>query len=69
MTEEEEISHEFCDELEPKPERERRHLRPHGLEVRGKGVIDAAGIVGYYTMLSMVMNTARTPLPAGARRG
>jgi len=30
------------------------------------GVIDAVGITGYYTMLAMVMNTARTPLPAGA---
>ena len=30
------------------------------------GVIDALGIVGYYTMLSLVMNTTRTPLPAGA---
>ncbi len=29
------------------------------------GVIDAVGIVGYYTMLAMVMNTARTPLPDG----
>jgi 4-carboxymuconolactone decarboxylase len=31
-----------------------------------QGVIDALGISGYYTMLAMVMNTARTPLPAGA---
>ena len=31
-----------------------------------RGVIDALGIVGYYTMLSIVMNTTRTPLPAGA---
>jgi len=31
-----------------------------------RGVIDAIGIVGYYTLLAMVMNTARTPLPAGA---
>jgi 4-carboxymuconolactone decarboxylase len=30
------------------------------------GVIDALGLAGYYTMLAMVMNTARTPLPAGA---
>jgi len=31
------------------------------------GVIDAIGITGYYTMLAMVMNTARTPLPDGAK--
>jgi len=31
-----------------------------------QGVVDALGITGYYTLLAMVMNTARTPLPSGA---
>jgi 4-carboxymuconolactone decarboxylase len=31
------------------------------------GVIDAIGITGYYSMLAMVMNTARTALPDGMR--
>lgn len=35
-------------------------------EVGEQGVIDVLGITGYYTMLAMVMNTARTPLPEGA---
>ena len=30
-----------------------------------QGIIDVLGITGYYTTLAMVMNTARTPLPAG----
>jgi 4-carboxymuconolactone decarboxylase len=30
-----------------------------------QGIIDVLGITGYYTMLAMVMNTARTPLPDG----
>src|SRR5882672_3851008 len=30
-----------------------------------QGVIDGLGITGYYTMLAMVMNTTRTPLPPG----
>jgi 4-carboxymuconolactone decarboxylase len=30
-----------------------------------RGVIDAVGIIGYYTLLAMIMNTAQTPLPAG----
>ena len=34
-----------------------------------RGVIDAVGIIGYYTLLAMVMNTAHTPLPAGAEPG
>ena len=32
-----------------------------------QGVIDVMGIAGYYTMLAMVMNTTRTPLPDGAK--
>jgi 4-carboxymuconolactone decarboxylase len=28
-----------------------------------RGVVDFVGIVGYYSLLAMVMNTARTPLP------
>jgi 4-carboxymuconolactone decarboxylase len=34
-----------------------------------KGVVDTLGLVGYYTMLAIVMNTARTPLPTGATPG
>ena len=34
-----------------------------------QGVIDTLGLVGYYSMLAMVMNTARTPMPAGAMPG
>jgi 4-carboxymuconolactone decarboxylase len=30
-----------------------------------QGVVDILGISGYYTMLAMVLNTARTPMPAG----
>ena len=30
-----------------------------------RGVIDLVGAVGYYSMVSMVLNTARVPLPAG----
>ena len=33
------------------------------------GVIDTVGILGYYQMLAMVMNTARTPLPEGVEPG
>jgi 4-carboxymuconolactone decarboxylase len=36
-------------------------------KVGEQGVIDVLGITGYYTMLAMVMNTARTPLPDGAK--
>jgi 4-carboxymuconolactone decarboxylase len=32
-----------------------------------QGVIDALGLMGQYTMLAMVLNAARTPLPPGAK--
>ena len=38
-------------------------------KVGEQGVIDVLGITGYYTMLAMVMNTTRTPLPEGATPG
>jgi 4-carboxymuconolactone decarboxylase len=31
-----------------------------------QGVVDAIGLTGWYTLVAMVLNTARTPLPAGA---
>jgi len=31
-----------------------------------QGIIDTVGIAGYYTFLGMVLNTARTPVPASA---
>jgi 4-carboxymuconolactone decarboxylase len=34
-----------------------------------QGVIDTVGIVGYYTLLAMVMNTTRTPIPPDAKPG
>ncbi len=34
-----------------------------------QGVIDAVGITGYYTLLAMVLNTARTPLAPGRTPG
>ena len=30
-----------------------------------QGVVDLIGTIGYYAMLAMIMNVARTPLPAG----
>ena len=32
-----------------------------------QGAVDLLGIVGYYTMLSVLMNGACTPAPAGAK--
>jgi len=66
MTEDEEVLYDFCDELNRNQSVSDATYARVVAKFGEQGVIDAAGIVGYYTMLSMVMNTARTPLPAGA---
>lgn len=63
MTAEEAVLYDFCDEL----------MRTQGVgdvayarmvaTFGEKGVVDTVGIVGYYTMLAMMLNTARTPPP------
>jgi 4-carboxymuconolactone decarboxylase len=66
MAADEEIVYTFFDELR----------RTHGVSdatyatavgrLGEQGVVDALGIHGYYTLIASVLNTARTPLPAGA---
>ena len=34
-----------------------------------EGVVDLTGVVGYYAMIAMLMNVARTPLPDGVEPG
>jgi 4-carboxymuconolactone decarboxylase len=65
MLEEEEILYDFCMELQ----------RNHGVSdptyaraverFGEQGVVETVSLVGYYTMISMILNTARTPLPDG----
>jgi 4-carboxymuconolactone decarboxylase len=66
MTEEEEILYDFCDELWRNQSVSDATYARMVAKFGEQGVIDAVGIIGYYTMLSMVMNTTRTALPAGA---
>jgi 4-carboxymuconolactone decarboxylase len=66
MVDEEEILYDFCMELQ------RNHsvsdtTYERALDRFGEqGVIEVVSLVGYYTMLSMISNTSRAPLPAGA---
>ena len=65
MSEDEAAVYDFCMEL----------LHTHGVSdptyaravslFEEKGVIDTIGIMGYYSLLAMVMNSARTPLREG----
>jgi len=66
MTEDEDILFTFCDELRRNQDvSDTTYARMVG-RFGERGVIDTVGLVGYYTMIAMVLNTARTPLPAGA---
>ena len=67
MAEEEEILYDFCTELlNNKSVSDGTYAR--ALAKWGEpGVVEAAALEGYYTFLSMVMNTARSPVPAGAK--
>jgi len=65
MSADEEIIHDFCTEL--------RHQQcvsdaTYARTVNRfgeQGVIDITGLCGYYSLLGMIMNVARTPLPPG----
>ena len=69
MADDEALLYDFCTEL----------FHNHGVsdatyarmvsQFQEIGVIDTIGIMGYYSMLAMVMNTARTPLRDGQTPG
>lgn len=63
MLDDEALVHDFCIELhQQKQVSDRTYLA--ALERFGEqGVVDMVGINGYYTLLAMVMNTARTAVP------
>lgn len=66
MADDEALVHDFCLELQ------QRHCisdatYAHALALFGEqGVVDLAGLIGYYTLLAMVMNMARTAAPPSA---
>jgi 4-carboxymuconolactone decarboxylase len=67
MAEDEQILYDFCSELlHNQSVSDATYAR--AVEKFGEaGVVEAASLEGYYTYLSMVMNVARSPLPAGAK--
>src|SRR4029453_9220898 len=65
MKEDEALVYDFCTTLH------RRHFVDDALFERARtllgdqGVVDLIGVSGYYTLVSMVLNVAEIPLPAG----
>jgi 4-carboxymuconolactone decarboxylase len=67
MVEEEAILYDFCMELQ-RYQSVSDATYERALDRFGEqGVVETVSLMGYYTMISMVLNTARTPLPAGAK--
>lgn len=64
MTAEEATLYEFCDELMRTQAVGDAAYARMVTAFGEQGVVDTVGIVGYYTMLAMILNTARTPAPA-----
>ena len=65
MSPDEEAAYDFCSELEQNQSVTDATYARVVKSFGEQGVIDLTGTVGYYTALGMIMNVARTPLPAG----
>lgn len=57
------LVHRFCDELQAKKRITDECWSAFVARFGEKAAMDLTGIVGYYTLLSMVMNAAQTPAP------
>jgi len=67
MAEDEEILCDFCTELLDNQSVSDPTYARAVAKFGEAGVVEAASLEGYYTYLSMMMNVARSPLPAGAK--
>jgi 4-carboxymuconolactone decarboxylase len=65
LTEDETILYDFCDELQRNQAVSDVTYARAASKFGERGVIDLVGIVGYYTLQAMVLNTARVPPDAG----
>jgi 4-carboxymuconolactone decarboxylase len=67
MAEDEEILYDFCSELlHNKSVSDATYARAVA-KFGEPGVVEAASLEGYYTFLSMLMNTARSPMPGSTK--
>jgi 4-carboxymuconolactone decarboxylase len=66
MLVDEAVVHDFCIELHQNKEVSDRTYADVLALFAEQGVVDLTGLNGYYTFLAMVMNTARTEVPASS---
>jgi 4-carboxymuconolactone decarboxylase len=65
MDTDEELAYDFCTELHQGQSVSDATYERAVKRFGEQGVIDMVGLHGYYSMLAMIMNVARTPLPQG----
>jgi 4-carboxymuconolactone decarboxylase len=65
MVEEERILYDLCTELQRNQSVSDETYASAIDRFGEQGVVEVVSLMGYYTMISMLLNTARTPLPAG----
>ena len=65
MKDDEEVIYQFCKELHETKGVSDAAFKAMVDKFGERGVIDLIGVTGYYTMLAMVLNVARQPLPGG----
>ena len=63
MDPDEEVAWNFCTELRQNQGVSDATYAQALAKFGEQGIVDLTGLVGYYTMLAMIMNVARTPLP------
>ena len=67
MQDDEAIVHDFCKELHEKKSVSDATYAAALAKFGERGVIDLVGASGYYTMVSMILNVDRHPLPEGVK--
>src|ERR1700691_1979744 len=67
MADDEEAVYDFCDELLHNQSVTDATYARMLTKFGESGIVEAASLEGYYTYLSMLMNVARTPVPAGTK--
>ena len=69
MAEDEEILYDFCMELHRNQSVSDATYARAVSKFGEQGVIDTVRLTGYYVLISMILNTVRTPLPEGVAPG
>jgi len=65
MSDEEAAVHDFCKELHEKKAVSDAAYAAAVKHFGERGTVDLIGVIGYYTLVSMILNVDRVPLPAG----